>query len=120
MVRKLSARGHIIDEFMIRGSVANGDYLPLKPFVRASSEIIIQRPHLSWLRPFLLGSYAQLGVTLYMAHKAKQAYETLANAINAASYDFVHIDQFTACRAIGILPYLRRPNIVYIHEGSGI
>jgi len=39
MVRNLSARGHVIDEFIIPGSVSNREYLALKPFVRSSSEV---------------------------------------------------------------------------------
>ena len=48
MVRNLSARGHVIDEFIVRGSESNEDYRPLtKPFVRTSSEVIMRNPYLS-------------------------------------------------------------------------
>src|SRR6185295_17500944 len=57
MVRNLTARGHVIDEFIVRSSVSNVDYLSLKPFVRTSSELIMRKTDLSWLRPYLLGSY---------------------------------------------------------------
>jgi len=118
VVRNLSARGHVIDEFIVRGSVSNGDYLPLKPYVRTSSEVIMQQIDLSWLRPHLLSTYAQLGATFWTMRKVKQEFERLANAINATEYDFVHIDQYPSCRAIGILPYLRRQSVVYSHEPS--
>jgi glycosyltransferase involved in cell wall biosynthesis len=120
MVRNLSARGHVIDEFIVRGSMSNVDYLSLKPFVRTSSELIMRGTDLSWLRPYLLHSYAQLGATLWTMHKVKQEFERLANVINAAEYDFVHIDQYPDCRTVGILPYLRRPNVVYSHEPSPV
>jgi glycosyltransferase involved in cell wall biosynthesis len=120
MVRNLSARGHVIDEFIVRGSESNGDYLPLKPFVRTSSEIIMRNPDLSWLRPYLLSLYAQLGATLWTMRKVEQEFERLVSVINATEYDFVHIDQYPTCRAVGILPYLRRPSVVYSHQPSSV
>src|SRR5262245_53149154 len=69
MVRRLAARGHIIDEFIVRGSVFNGDYLPITPFVRTSSEVIPLRPDMSWLRPYLLSSIAELGATFRATRK---------------------------------------------------
>jgi len=121
MVRNLSARGHVIDEFIFPGSVSNRDYLSLKPYVRSSSEVIMLKSYPLWrLRPHLLGCYAQLGATLWAMRKVKQQFERLANVINATEYDFVHIDQWPACRTIGILPYLRRPTVVYSHEPSAV
>jgi glycosyltransferase involved in cell wall biosynthesis len=52
--------------------------------------------------------------------KVKQQFEGFANVINATEYDFVHIDQYPTCRTIGILPYLRRPTLVYSHEPSAV
>ncbi len=121
MVRNLSARGHVIDEFIFPGSLSNRDYLSLKPYVRSSSEVIMLKSYPLWrLRPHLLGRYAQLGATLWTMRKVKQQFERLANVINATEYDFVHIDQWPACRTIGILPYLRRPSVVYSHEPSAV
>ena len=37
MVCNLTARGHVIDEFIVRSSVSNVDYLSLKHYVRTSS-----------------------------------------------------------------------------------
>jgi glycosyltransferase involved in cell wall biosynthesis len=113
MVRKLVAHGHVIDEFIVCGNVSNVGYLSLKPFVRTSSELVIRYPDMSWLRPYLLCSYAQLCATLWTMRKVKQDYERFANSINA-------IDQYPTCRTIGILPYLRRPNVVYSHEPSSV
>lgn len=120
MVRAMAARGHVIDEFSVSTSPPNRDYLPLKPFVRTSTEIVIWRPDVSWLRPFLLSSYAELSATLWTMHKGRHAYKELANVINAGRYDFVHIDQFIFCKTLGVIPYLQRPNVVYIHEASGM
>ena len=80
----------------------------------------MRQTDLSWLRPHLLGSYAQLGATLWTMRKVKQEFERLANVINATEYDFVHIDQYPTCRTVGILPYLRRPTVVYSHEPSTV
>ena len=118
MVRNLTARGHVIDEFIVRTSVSNVDYLSLKPYVRTSSELIMLKTDLSWLRPYILGSYAQLGAILWTMHKVKREFERLASVINATEYDFVHIDQWPNCRTVGILPYLRRPTVIYSHEPS--
>ncbi len=120
MVRNLAARGHVIDEFIVRGSVSNVDYLPLAPFVRTSSEVILLRPDMSWLRPYLLSSLAQLGATFLATRKVNQAMERLAKTINTAGYDYVHIDQYPCCRAIDILPCLRKPTVVYSHEPSAV
>ena len=120
MVARLSARGHVIDEYIVSGPVRNGEYLSLKPFVRTSSELIVRHPDLSWLRPYLLSTCVQLGATLWTMHKIKQTFQALAGVINTARYDFVHMDQYTFCRAIGVLPHLRRPTVVYIHEASAM
>lgn len=122
MVRNLSARGHVIDEFIIRGSESKGDFLSLKPYVRKSSEVIIRQTglSLSWLRPHLLEAYARLGSTLWTMRKVRQEFERFANVINATEYDFIHIDQYPPCRAVGLLPYLRRPTVVYSHEPSAV
>ena len=120
MVRNLAAHGHVIDEFIVRGSVSDGDYLPLRPFVRTSSEVILLRPDMSWLRPYLLSSLAQLGATFRATRRVNRTMERLAKTINTAEYDYVHIDQYPCCRAIGVLPYLQKPTVVYSHEPSAI
>ena len=121
MVRNLSAHGHVIDEFILAGSESNRDYLSLKPYIRSSSELPMLKPYPLWrLRPHLLGCYGQLGATLWTMRKEAQECLKLANVINATEYDFVHIDQWPACRTIGILPYLRRPTVVYSHEPSAV
>ena len=120
MVRNLAARGHVIDEFIVRGSVSDEDYLPLTPFVRSSSEVVLQRSDRSWLRPYLVSSLAQLGATFWATRRVNPTMERLARTINMAGYDYVHIDQYPCCRAIGILPYLRKPTVVYSHEPSAV
>lgn len=121
MVRNLSAHGHVIDEFILPSSDSNRDYLSLKPYVRSSSELPMLKPYPLWrLRPHLLGCYGQLGAILWMMRKGAQECEKLANVINATEYDFVHIDQWPTCRTVGILPYLRRPTVIYSHEPSAV
>ena len=118
MVRNLAALGHVIDEFIVRGSVSDVDYLPLTPFVRASSEVVLLRPDMSWLRPYLVSSLAQLVATSWNTWKINQPMKELAETINAGKYDYVHIDQHPGCRAINLMPYLRKPTVVYSHEPS--
>lgn len=118
MVRRLAARDHVIDEFIVSGVVSNGYYLPLTPFVRASSEVTLRRSDMSWLRPYLLSSLAQVVATFWATRKVTRTMERLAETINTAGYDYVHIDQYPSCRAIGVLPYLRKSTVVYSHEPS--
>ena len=120
MVRALSARGHTIDEFIVRGPTSNPDFLPLAPFVRTSTDLVVQSPDLSWVRPYLLGSYAQLGALLWGNRKVSQEIRSLTEKINATDYDFVHIDQYPSCRAVALLPELRCPTVVYSHEPSAV
>ena len=121
MVRNLSARGHVIDEFVFPGSKSNREYLSLKPYVRSSSEVALLQAYPLWrLRPHIVGCYAFLGATLWKMRKTKLQIERLAHLINATEYDFVHIDQWPTCRSIGILPYLRRPTVIYSHEPSTV
>ncbi len=118
MVRELSKRGHVIDEVIIRGSVANSDYLPLKPFVRTSTEIILESPNLSRLRPYLIYSTALLADALWKTRKQQRDLQILAGALNRSDYDLVHIDQYPFCRTTNILPYLHHPTVLYSHEPS--
>lgn len=120
MVRALSARGHTIDEFIVRGPASNPDFLPLAPFVRASTEVVVRSPELSWLRPYLLGSYAQLGALVWGSRRVSPEIRSLADKMNATDYDFVHIDQYPSCRAVALLPELRWPTVVYSHEPSAV
>lgn len=120
MVRRLAARGHVIDEFIVSGVMSNAGYLPLTPFVRASSEVTLRRSDMSWLRPYLLSSLTQLGATFRATRKVNRTMERLAKTINTAGYDYVHIDQYPCCRAIGVLPYLQKPTVVYSHEPSAV
>jgi glycosyltransferase involved in cell wall biosynthesis len=120
MVRALSARGHTIDEFAVRSPASNPDFLPLAPFVRTSTDLVVPSPNLSWMRPYLLGSYAQLGALLWANRKVSQEIRSLANKINATGYDFVHVDQYPSCRAVALLPELRWPTVVYSHEPSAV
>lgn len=120
MVRALSARGHTIDEFIVRGPASNPDFLPLAPFVRASTEVVVQSPELSWLRPYLLGSYAQVGALVWASRRVSPEIRSLADKMNAMVYDFVHIDQYPSCRAVALLPELRWPTVVYSHEPSAV
>ena len=120
MVRALSARGCTIDEYIVRGPSSNPDFLPLAPFVRTSTEVVVRSPDLSWVRPFLVGSYAQLGALLWGNRTVSQEIGSLAKRINAREYDFVHIDQYPLCRAVALIPEIRWPTVLYSHEPSAV
>jgi glycosyltransferase involved in cell wall biosynthesis len=118
MVRELSKRGHVIDEVIIRGPATDSDYLPLKPFVRTSMEMIVNSPNLSRLRPYLIYSSALLAYAVWKVRQRPRDFQILANKINKSDYDFVHIDQYPFCRTTSLLPHLDLPTVLYSHEPS--
>lgn len=118
MVRELSKRGHVLDEVIIRGPATDSDYLPLKPFVRTSMEMIVHSPNLSRLRPYLVYSSALLAYAVWKVRQRHRDFQILADKINKSDYDFVHIDQYPFCRTTSILPYLDLPTVLYSHEPS--
>lgn len=120
MVRELSTRGHVIDEVILRGPTKNTDYLPLKPFVRTSMEVVLHSPDLSRLRPYLLYSSALLAFSVWKVRHQPRDIQILAGRINTSDYDFVHIDHYPYCRATSILPYLELPSVLYSHEPSPV
>ncbi|HXF93355.1 MAG TPA: glycosyltransferase family 4 protein [Nitrospiraceae bacterium] len=120
MVRELSKRGHVIDEVILRGPVNNTDYLPLKPFVRTSTEVVLHSPDLSRQRPYLLYSSALLAFSVWKVRHQPRDIQILAGRINTSDYDFVHIDHYPHCRATSILPYLELPSVLYSHEPSPV
>lgn len=117
MVRELSRRGHVIDEFVLRGSAINLNHFALEPYVRASSSTVIEGPR--WvLRPHALDTWAGIGRDLWKTLQIRRSIAKLAGFLNAGEYDFVHIDQYPGCITISLAPQLRLPSIVYCHEAS--
>lgn len=119
MVRELSRRGHVIDEFVIRGREPNLGYLPLEPFVRNSSYTIFSRPKLI-SRPYFCHMWASLAWSLWNSWRVRRTLRQVAGIINQGGYDVVHIDQYVLCLSVSLLPYLRVPTIMYSHEPSNM
>lgn len=117
MVRELSKRGHIIDEFIIRASTPNLDHFPLKPFVRHSSQMIF-RHSMPRLRPYVLQAWASLPQSLWRDRQIWKNLAQLAETINQEGYDIVHLDHYSTGLTVYLLPFLRLPTILYSHEAS--
>jgi glycosyltransferase involved in cell wall biosynthesis len=116
-VRELSRRGHILDEFIVADQPVD-DYLPLSPFIRTTHRTILCRPEMLTLRPYLLETTAACAAQWVRSRLEEAALRHVAGAINRQGYDLVNIDQHPFCRTAGLLPYLRRPAVVYSHEAS--
>ncbi len=82
MVRELSKRGHIIDEFIIRASEPNLDHFPLKPFVRNSTQMIFKYA-MPRVRPYLLQTWASLPQYFWKKRQLLKHFSQLAETINA-------------------------------------
>ncbi len=119
MVRELSRRGHIIDEFIIRGSEPSLTHFPLEPFVRYSSHTIFRRRNVI-SRPYFLHMWASVAWSVWNTWRVRRTLRQLAGIINQGGYDIVHIDQYPFCPSVRLLPYLRVPTILYSHEPSNI
>ncbi len=119
MVRELSRRGHVIDEFIICGSAPSLTHFPLEPFVRYSSYTILRRRNVI-SRPYFLHMWASLAWSLWNTWRVRRTLRQLACIINQGGYDIVHIDQYPFCPSVSLLPYLRVPTILYSHEASNI
>lgn len=117
MIRELSRRGHVIDEFIIRDGEPNLNHFPVQPFIRSSFLTIFQEPNVK-CRPYLLELWVNLARTTWKNRDIRLALQRLARQINEGGYDIVHIDQVSYCKAILLLPRLRVPTIVYSHEAS--
>jgi hypothetical protein len=64
MVRELSHRGHIIDEYIVRLGEPDLSNWPLRPFVRESYQYLLPRRPGCGLRPHLLETWVDLALNL--------------------------------------------------------
>lgn len=117
MVRELSKRGHIIDEFIIRASEPNLDHFPLKPFVRNSAQMIFKYA-MPRVRPYLLQTWASLPQYFWKKRQILKHFSQLAETINQEGYHIVHLDHYSTGLTVYLLPFLRLPTILYSHEAS--
>ena len=120
MVRELSKRGHIIDEFIIRDAEPALDYLPLKEFVRNSFVTVLENSKRE-LRPYILLVWVNLARNLlWKTWQIRRRLGKLARVINQEGYDVVHIDHYSFSRTVSLVPHLWLPTIVYSHEPSKV
>lgn len=119
MVRELSRRGYVVDEFVLREGKPNLDYLPLKPFVQSSSNVAWGKTPRDF-RPHVLYTWSVLVQSLRKIREARRNASQLAALINQGEYDLVHIDQYPWCEAVQLLRYVRQPSILYSHEPSRV
>lgn len=117
MIRELSRRGHVIDEFIIRDGEPNVNYLPLKEFVASSSQTIFKDSRLE-VRPYLLELCVSRAWEVMAMWRIKRALGRLSGVMNERKYDIVHVDHTTYSKVVHVLPHLKIPSIVYSHEPS--
>src|SRR5713101_6960638 len=117
MVRELSNRGHVIDEYVIRLGEPNLEHFPLQPYIRHSFQLTF-KPVGRWLRPYLLDVWIAFLRSIWQMRRIRRSLEQLSEEINRRGYDVVHIDQCSPCLAVSLLRYVVTPSVVYTHEAS--
>jgi glycosyltransferase involved in cell wall biosynthesis len=119
MVRELSKRGHIIDEYIIRDGEPNLNHWPLGPYVRHSYHTVFE-PLWGGLRPYLLDVWLTVAKDNWKMRQIRRSLARLAGEMNRRGYDVVHVDQCSPSIAVSLLPYLQVPAVVYSHEASNL
>ena len=119
MVRELSHRGHVIDEYIIKVGEPDLINWPLRPFVRESYQYLLPRRSGCALRPHLVKTWVDLALNLLERRSFLSTLETVAADINSRGYDFVHIDHCAPSYTVLLTTMVRRPSVVYSHEVSG-
>ena len=119
MVRELSHRGHVIDEYIVRLGEPDLSNWPLRPFVRESYQYLLPRRSGSALRPHLVKTWVDLALNLLERRSLLSILETVAADINSRGYDFVHIDHCSPSYTVLLTTMVGLPSVVYSHEASG-
>ena len=119
MVRELSHRGHVIDEYIIRIGEPDLINWPLQPFVRESYQYLLPRRSGCALRPHLVQTWVDLALNLLKTRSFLSTLETVAADINSRGYDFVHIDHVSPSYTVLLTTMVGLPSVVYSHEVSG-
>src|SRR6266849_6709178 len=119
MVRELSKRGHIIDEYIIRVGEPNLEHWPLRPYVQHSYYTIFEAAR-GRLRPYLLDAWFTVAKNMWKMRQIRRTVGQLASEMNQRAFDFVHIDQCSPCLTVALVPHLRLPTVVYSHEASNL
>ena len=120
MVRELSHRGHVIDEYIVRLGKPDLINWPLRPFVRESYQYLFPRRSGCALRPHLLETWVDLALNLLQRRLFLSTLETVAADINSRGYDFVHIDHCAPSYTVLLTTMVGLPSVVYSHEASGV
>lgn len=119
MVRELSHRGHVIDEYIVRLGEPDLSNWPLRPFVRESYQYLLPRRSGCALRPYLVKTWVDLALNLLERRSLLSILETVAADINSRGYDFVHIDHCSPSYTVLLTTMVGLPSVVYSHEASG-
>ncbi len=119
MVRELSRRGHVIDEYIVCDKPIL-DFLPLTDYVRNTYVIAFGPLIRGHLRPYVLDAYTWLGKCAWRRRQMTPRLKQTAEEINSRGYDFVHLDQHPGAHTMGLLPFLKVPSVVYSHEVSSV
>jgi glycosyltransferase involved in cell wall biosynthesis len=119
MVRELSARGHVIDEFILRIGEPHENHWPLKEFVQAQRRVAVALPH-NRLRPYALSAWVGLAQKRLTLDAFVGRLRATAEDIERGDYDFVHIDHVSPSGIVPLSAMLRKPSVVYSHEVVGI
>jgi glycosyltransferase involved in cell wall biosynthesis len=117
MVRELSRRGHLIDEFIIRDGPPNLEHFPMHAHVRRTSTTRLGAPR-QRIRPYFLAAWLAALEEVARGPGNRAVFRGLASEMHREGYDLVHVDQMAQCLATGLLPFLEIPSIVYSHEAS--
>ncbi len=119
MVRELSRRGHVIDEYIVCDQPIL-DFLPLTDYVRNTYVVSFGPLIRKQLKPYILDAYVWFGKCAWRRRQMTPRLKQTANEINSRGYDFVHLDQHPGAHTMGLLPYLKIPSVVYSHEVSAV
>ncbi len=118
MVRELSRRGHVIDEYIIRIGEPNRGHWPLKPFVRQSYEHLLPMS-VNSLRPHLVHSWVQWVQDRIKLRALRSMLIGVAADIEGRRYDYVHLDHCSPSYTVVLAALVHLPSVVYSHEVSG-
>lgn len=119
MVRELSHRGHVIDEYIVRLGEPDLSNWPLRPFVRESYQYLLPRRSGCAWRPHLVKTWVDLALNLLQRRSFLSTLKTVAADINSRGYDFLHIDHCSPSYTVLLTTMVGLPSVVYSHEASG-
>ena len=119
MVRELTHRGHVIDEYIIRIGEPDLINWPLRPFVRESYQHLMPRQTFYAVRPYLLQTWVALAQNLLKRRSLHSTLEAVAVDMKSRGYDFVHIDHCAPSYTVTLTTMVDLPSVIYSHEVSG-